>query len=434
MSTRPALSVILPNYNHADYLDRCITAVLDQSFKDLEFVIVDDGSTDGSVQVIRKYARVDPRVRFYQNDRNRGVIYTLNRALSYATADYVLGAASDDYVLPGYFEAAFDLLKANPGAGIALGLCATVNDDGHLLAETPGLWAEEPMFMDPADVAGRITNCGVPGPVIWHRQAFLDAGAYIPELRWHGDWFTLQVVAFRRGVCFLPFRTSVVLHTPQAYSAGQARMQTQRQVLRHMLGLIGAEKYRDVLPHFVNSWVLLQFGPDLVKAAMGLPDPTPGQLAVLHRYAHAHANNLLHDPIPEVRAGMATLLGRYGRRAFEFLERLEKLSKDQNQKAAAAAAAALGAIWGSLPLPARLAQKAKRAAGDILRGLDRVLRPLHHARLVQAENLLSDILHYSREGQKAAQHISYQIDAYGTAWKKTLPAAPPGSDKTRQAA
>ncbi|MBX9579159.1 MAG: glycosyltransferase family 2 protein, partial [Gemmataceae bacterium] len=354
MSTRPALSVILPNYNHADYLDRCITAVLDQSFKDLEFVIVDDGSTDASVAVIQKYARVDPRVRFYQNDRNRGVIYTLNRALSYATAEYVLGAASDDYVLPGYFEAAFDLLKANPGAGIALGLCATVNDDGHLLAETPGLWAEEPMFMDPADVAGRITNCGVPGPVIWHRQAFHDAGAYIPELRWHGDWFTLQVVAFRRGVCFLPFRTSVVRHTPQAYSAGQARMQTQRQVLRHMLGLIGAEKYRDVLPYFVGSWVLLQFGTDLVKAAMGIPDPSPAVLAALRRYAFAHANNLLHDPIPEVRAGIAALLGRYGREAFEYLERLERLGADRNPKVAAAAAAARSAVWRSLSPPAQI--------------------------------------------------------------------------------
>lgn len=428
MATRPALSVILPNYNHADYLDRCITAVLDQSFKDLEFVIVDDGSTDASVQVIQKYARVDPRVRFYQNDRNRGVIYTLNRALSYATADYVLGAASDDYVLPGYFEAAFDLIRANPGAGIALGLCATVNDDGHLLAETPGLWAEDPMFMDPADVAGRITNCGIPGPVIWHRQSFLDAGAYIPELKWHGDWFTLQVVAFRRGVCFLPFRTSVVRHTPQAYSAGQARMQTQRQVLRHMLGLIGSEKYRDVLPHFVGSWVLLQFGPDLVKAALGIPELSKEQRAALRRYVYAHANNLIHDTIPETRAGIAGLLGLYGRDAFEFLERLEKLAKDQNAKVKAAGAAAVRAVWSDLPPVSRFAHKAKRRAGHVLRHLDRVLRPLHHARLVQAENLLGEILHYNRAAHSAAQHISHQLDGLGTIWKKArqpdAPAAP----------
>ncbi|MBX9580873.1 MAG: hypothetical protein K2X87_11245, partial [Gemmataceae bacterium] len=108
---------------------------------------------------------------------------------------------------------------------------------------------------------------------------------------------------------------------------------------------------------------------------------------------------------------------------------------DRNPKVAAAAAAARSAVWRSLSPPARLAQRAKRAVGGWLRTLDRALRPLHHARLAQAEALLADILHYSRESQKAAQHISYQIDAYGTAWKKTLPAAaPPAADKARHAA
>lgn len=433
MSTRPALSVILPNYNHADYLDRCITAVLDQSFKDLEFVIVDDGSTDGSVGVIQKYARLDPRVRFYQNDKNRGVIYTLNRALSYATADYVLGAASDDYVLPGYFEGAFDLIRANPGAGMALGLCATVNDDGHLLCETPGLWAEDPMFLSPADVAGRITNCGVPGPVIWHRQSFLDAGAYIPELKWHGDWFTLQVVAFRRGACFLPYRTSVVRHTPQAYSAGQARMQTQRQVLRHMLGLIASDGYRDVLPYFEDSWVLVQFGVDLVKAAFAIEAPCPATLAALGRYVEAHAHNLLHDPIPETRAGICRLLGLYGRQFDRYESKLRHLAADRDAKVAAAAAGCLAAIRRATPVPVRAAQRFRRVVGAVVRQIEKAVFPLHHQRLTQAENLLGDLLHYTRATQSGVQHISHQIEGFKLAWKKTQPATP-AADRARHAA
>ena len=225
----PKLSVILPNYNHAAFLPRCVEAILDQTYTDLELVVIDDASTDNSREVLADYARRDPRVKFHVNPQNSGVIATLNRALALARGEYVFGAASDDYILPGYFEKAMGLFAAHPEAGIALGQVECVDDDGRVRLVAPGPWADEPCYLPPHELAPRMQLCGIPGPVVWRKEDFLAAGGYHADLRWHGDWFPLQVVAFRRGVCFIPESTSVVREAPESYSQNQKRKKTPRR-------------------------------------------------------------------------------------------------------------------------------------------------------------------------------------------------------------
>lgn len=385
----PALSVLLPNYNHARFLDRAITAVLDQSFRDLELIVVDDASTDDSVAVIEKYARADARVRFHRNPENKGVLVTLNRALELATGDWVMGGSADDYILPGYFAAAFDQLAKHPTAGLCVGLTDAVDDAGTYHRTTPGMWASEPEFIPPAELAARIGGCGVPGPAIWNRQAFLDAGGYVPELRWHGDWFALQVAAFRRGVCFLPFRTSVVRETGDSYSAGQDRTGEQRTVLRHLLRLIGDPRYADVAPHFRDSQLLGQFGNDLLRAATDphLPPTVPG---ILQRFVFASAERLLTDSAPADAAGVARLIGGYGRDAAGLLPTLDKVPKG-TPAVDTAVAEARARIWRSLPFAKRVLKGFGNAVGRLFWRIDRFTRPLHHARLENIETLLRQI-------------------------------------------
>lgn len=386
----PALSVLLPNYNHARFLDRAIAAVLDQSFRDLELIVVDDASTDDSAAVIEKYARADARVRFHRNPENKGVLSTLNRALELATADWVMGGSADDYILPGYFAAAFDLLTKHPQAGIAVGLTDAVDDAGTYHRTTPGMWASEPEYIPPAELAARIGGCGVPGPAIWHRRAFLDAGGYIPELRWHGDWFALQVVAFRRGVCFLPTRTSVVRETADSYSGGQDRSAEQRVVLRHLLRLIGDPKYADVAPYFRDSQLLGQFGADLVRAAATDPHLPPAVPGILKRFVFAWAERLLSDPAPADAAGTARLVGGYGREAVGLLPTLDKVPKG-TPAVDAAVADARARIWRSQPFVKRVLKGFGNAVGRLFWRIDRFTRPLHHARLENIETLLRQI-------------------------------------------
>lgn len=97
------LSIIIPIYNTADYLDRCIESVISQSYKNIEILCVNDGSTDNSSVILGKWKRLDPRIKVY-NKTNGGVASARNLGLDKATGEYIGWVDSDDWVENDYFE------------------------------------------------------------------------------------------------------------------------------------------------------------------------------------------------------------------------------------------------------------------------------------------------------------------------------------------
>ena len=90
----PKVSVLLSNYNGDKHLDESISSVLSQTYKDFEFIIVDDASTDSSRKVIENYH--DKRIKKYYAEKNRNIAYSLNLALSMASGEYIARIDSDD--------------------------------------------------------------------------------------------------------------------------------------------------------------------------------------------------------------------------------------------------------------------------------------------------------------------------------------------------
>jgi glycosyltransferase involved in cell wall biosynthesis len=115
------LSVVLPNYNHAKFVGRALTALIRQKRAADEIIVIDDGSTDDSLDVIHGIAARAPAIRVLRNEKNIGVIATLQRGLESARGDYVYFAASDDWVFPDFFALALRQLEANPGVGLYCG-------------------------------------------------------------------------------------------------------------------------------------------------------------------------------------------------------------------------------------------------------------------------------------------------------------------------
>src|SRR6266540_3959461 len=115
----PKLSVVVPTYNHAHYLPRALDAILGQSLQPREVIIVDDASTDGSQRLIEDYARKHPAIRAVRNERNLGVVASLNRGAELSSGEYLVFAASDDYILPGFYEKSIALLERFPQAGLS---------------------------------------------------------------------------------------------------------------------------------------------------------------------------------------------------------------------------------------------------------------------------------------------------------------------------
>lgn len=96
----PKLTIITPSYNQAAFLERTILSVLNQGYPNLEYMIVDGGSNDGSVEVIKKYGKY---LSWWVSEKDRGQVHAINKALERATGDYISFQNSDDVYFPGTF-------------------------------------------------------------------------------------------------------------------------------------------------------------------------------------------------------------------------------------------------------------------------------------------------------------------------------------------
>ena len=112
----PRVSVFMPVYNAEHYLNESINSILNQSYTDFEFVIVNDGSTDRSADVIKAYT--DPRIRFIENQQNMGLIASLNIGLETCIGEYIVRMDQDDYSLPQRIEKQVRFMDENPEHGL----------------------------------------------------------------------------------------------------------------------------------------------------------------------------------------------------------------------------------------------------------------------------------------------------------------------------
>jgi len=115
-SNPPTVSVIMPSYNHERFVGRAIESVLCQTVDDIELIIIDDCSTDGSAEIIHRYGDVDARVRPCFHQRNLGIPVTFNDGLARATGEYVAFIGSDDEWISHKLERQLEVLSSEPDA------------------------------------------------------------------------------------------------------------------------------------------------------------------------------------------------------------------------------------------------------------------------------------------------------------------------------
>ena len=104
----PKISVIIPVYNVEKYLAECIESILNQTFNDIEILIIDDCSTDNSYKIMEEYAKKDSRIVLYHNENNVGVSKTRNIGLDNAKGEYIAFVDSDDYVAPDFLRILYE--------------------------------------------------------------------------------------------------------------------------------------------------------------------------------------------------------------------------------------------------------------------------------------------------------------------------------------
>jgi glycosyltransferase involved in cell wall biosynthesis len=124
----PRISIITPSFNQAEYLEQTILSVLEQGYPDLEYMVIDGGSTDGSVDIIRKYAS---RLAYWVCEKDRGQTHAINKGMSRATGQILAYLNSDDIYLPGTLQRVADAWSSHPEADLIHGDCRIVDRRGN---------------------------------------------------------------------------------------------------------------------------------------------------------------------------------------------------------------------------------------------------------------------------------------------------------------
>lgn len=131
--SRPLLSIIMLSYNAELYLKEAIVSILSQDFDNYELIIIEDGSTDNSMNVIKSFN--DSRIKIYQNIINQGIVYSRNRGIRLSSGKYLGMLDSDDIALPGKFRKQVKFLEDNPDFGMVGSWAVLIDKNGKLLKE-----------------------------------------------------------------------------------------------------------------------------------------------------------------------------------------------------------------------------------------------------------------------------------------------------------
>jgi glycosyltransferase involved in cell wall biosynthesis len=202
------LTAVIPNFNHGDVIGEAIRALAEQAPAADEIIVVDDASTDGSIEILQRLCLQFPKLRIIELAANQGAIAALNRGLREARGKYVYFGAADDLTLPGLFEVTLAELERHPAAAFANCEVTVVDTDtGNRSSRPPVRPSYSPAYLGPSDVARllqRIDNWILTGTAVARRDLLLQAGGFDAELGAFADSFVFRRLSLKYGCCFIP--------------------------------------------------------------------------------------------------------------------------------------------------------------------------------------------------------------------------------------
>lgn len=202
------LSVIMGNFNKAPFIPLMLESVLNQTRPADEIVIIDDASTDDSIEVISRYLPRHPNMRLIRNPKNQGPNRNVSRMIRIVESDIVFFASSDDLLYPELFERGMQLFEAHPDAGLFSGRCDFMDMKDRVIGLMPSpMPLDEAGYLSPQQCAETLMRDGewtIGLATLWHRRHLIDEGGFRPDLGSIADGVVSHKLVLKYGACFSP--------------------------------------------------------------------------------------------------------------------------------------------------------------------------------------------------------------------------------------
>ena len=181
------VDVVVPCYNYGRFLTDCVRSVLDQSIRDVRVLIIDDASSDSSVEIANRLAAGDPRVQVVAHASNKGHIATYNEGIEWAESDYFLLLSADDFLTPGALERATAVMDSHPEVGLTYGEAVVWHRDRprpEIEPDPTWLWSKQDLV---ADLCRTASDFIATPTAIARTSVQKTVGGYRPSLPHSGD-------------------------------------------------------------------------------------------------------------------------------------------------------------------------------------------------------------------------------------------------------
>ena len=127
------ISVLMPTYNVEPYVEEAVLSILNQSYENIELIIVDDCSSDNTYKILNKLSKIDNRIKLFRNDKNKKICFTLNEALKYSTGKYIARMDGDDVCEYDRLEKQINYLKKNPDIDLVGSSIIGIDENGNVI-------------------------------------------------------------------------------------------------------------------------------------------------------------------------------------------------------------------------------------------------------------------------------------------------------------
>ncbi len=224
----PKVTVLMSVYNGEQFLREAVDSILSQKFEDFEFLIINDGSNDGTKEILESYR--DPRIRLIENDKNIGLTKSLNKGINMSNGQYIARMDADDVSIPDRFEKQVNFLNENNEVGLVGTYYLMINEKGNVLHEVRPL-------TDRRELKEKLltTNQFGHGTVMFRRECLGKSGLYREEFKSSQDYDLWLRISEMYDIANIPEPLYKWRVNPGAISVNRKTMQDKYACLAVMM-------------------------------------------------------------------------------------------------------------------------------------------------------------------------------------------------------